>query len=162
MSEESLVQLFPFAMTVTGDGQRPLLLMKDSSHELTLAIPLNPIEAGITLTQSNKMAAPSSPHRVTELLLKSMGLKIKRCLFSEIRTGQLWVQLELENHPLNQQALFIRADESMSLCLHLEVPVFASREFILKSRVYSGEFRSQSREMVLNPKILEKPHPYVM
>lgn len=160
-----LIQLFPFAMTVSSDGERPLLLLKDKSHELTLPVPLNQVEAGVTITQSNRMVAPNSPHRATEVLLKSMGVKILKCVFTESqdnRSKQMWTELELDNHPLKQKNLYIRADECMSLCLHLEVPLFASKDYILKSKIYRGELSSTQENMKINPRILEKTHPFVM
>ncbi len=159
---EVLIRLQAYAMTVTGDGHRPMLLLKDESGEFTLPVPLSPLEAGVTLTQSNKMAPPTTPHRVAELLLKSMGTTIQRCVFKEIKHGHQWVELELSNHPLQHKTLSVRADESLSLCLHLDVPIFASREFINSARHYVADLRSQTPDLIINPKILERPHPYVM
>jgi hypothetical protein len=140
-----LLKLSPFGMTLTGDGQRPLLLMKDESGELTLPVPLNPVEAGVTLSQSNKAIPPMSPHKATELLLTSLNMKISRCIFLESVRGHLMVELDLENHPLRQKKLTLRAEEAMSLVLQLGVPIFATRDTILKSRNYVAEMQGQAR-----------------
>lgn len=159
---ETLLELKPFGMSVDADGGRPLLLMKDQSGELTLPVPLTPLEAGVALTQSNKTVAPTTPHRVTELLLTKLGAKISRCVFQEIKLNHQYVALDLENFPSEAKALVVRADECMSLCLHLEVPVFASRDFILKSRTYVADLNGQYQNLLKNPKVLQRTHHYIM
>ena len=141
---------------------RPLLLMKDESGEFTLPVPLNPMEAGVTLGQSNKSMAPVTPHKVSELLLASLSMKIDRCVFQGIKKGHLMVQLELKNHPYLENKMVVRADEAMSLCLHLNVPIFASRDVIAKSRNYVADLQGQAQGLILNPKILQRTHPYIM
>ncbi|MBX2995959.1 MAG: bifunctional nuclease family protein [Bdellovibrionaceae bacterium] len=161
MTELDLIRLTAYGMTVTNDGGRPMLLLRDERGELTLPVPMGPLEGGVAMAQSNRMAPPSSPHRVTELLLKSMDLKITRCVFSEIDGFRQWVELELENHPLGAKTLRVRADECMSLCLHLEVPVYASRALILKARDYVPDPKFPDPSRLVNPRLRQSPHPYV-
>jgi hypothetical protein len=149
-------------MTVTSDGMRPLLLMKDETGEFTLPVPLGPLEAGVTLSQSNHMNVPSTPHKVTEILLQSMAVKITRCVFKDVRKNNQIVELELENHPMGTKGVEVRADEAMSLCLHLNVPIFASREIIHRSRNYVADLQGQAQALAMNPKLLQRTHPYLM
>jgi hypothetical protein len=157
-----LIRLYAYGMTVTSDGGRPMLLLKDETGELTLTVPMSPLQAGVTITQSSKTAAPASPHRVTELLLKSMQLQISRCVFKDQEESRQWIELELRNHPFGQTHLRVRAEDGLSLCLHLEVPIYATRAFILAARTYIPEAPAPGREMIVNAKILDRPHPYVM
>ena len=156
------IRLEPFGMTLTGDGMRPLLLLKDQSGELTLPVPLSPLEAGVTLGQSSTAPLPSTTHQVTQLLLESMSVKITRCVFKELRSQNQIVELELTGHPNGTSKMRVRADAAMSLCLHLNVPLFASKEFIQKSRSTVVEMQGQAKALALNPKVLVRNHPYLM
>lgn len=157
-----LIRLHPFGMSVATDGTRPLLLMKDDSGRYTLPVPLNPLEAGVTLTQSNPSQAPATPHRVTEALLRSLDMKISRCVFREVKSHYQTVELDLENHPRGQKTIRARADEAMSLCLHLEVPIYASAELIQKSRASVADVVDQAQKLARSLRALERNHPYLM
>lgn len=156
------LQLSVFGLTVLAEGQRPLLLLKDTSGELTLPVPLQPIEAGMTLSQTNTALKPSTPHKVTELLLRSIGVRITRCEFTGPAGPSPVVDLFLENHPRGETRLRVRAEEAMSLCLQLNVPIFASRAFILQSREAVALDQAEMQHLLKNPSALKRSHAYLM
>jgi hypothetical protein len=47
----------------------------------------------------------------------------------------------LSGHP-KTNSIKLRADEAMSLCLHLGTPIFATKNFIGRSRVMNAEVQS--------------------
>lgn len=136
--QNDLVQLFPYGLSVTTDASRPFLLLKDEAHQYTLPVAVSPIDAGVALSQNNKMVLESSPHKFTALLLESLGIEIKQAVFVEIKGAHQYLRLYISGHP-QTNSVKLRADEAMSLCLYLSVPLFATKSFIGRSRVMSAE-----------------------
>ncbi|MBO9667856.1 MAG: bifunctional nuclease family protein [Bdellovibrio sp.] len=136
--QADLVQLFPYGLSVTTDVSRPFLLLKDEAHQYTLPVAVSPIEAGVALSQSNRSIAESTPHRFTQLLMASLDIEIKQAVFVEIKGANQYVRLYLSGHP-KTNSIKLRADEAMSLCLHLGTPIFATKNFIGRSRVMNAE-----------------------
>lgn len=147
LKTKDLVRLYPFGVSLLPDPQRPLLLLKDKSGEKTLPVAINPLEAGVTLTQFNRSMS-TSPHRVTELLLQSLDIKIEKCVFVEIRGQFQFVRLYLKGHPVTK-SLKCRAEEAMSLCLQLNVEIYATPEFMLASREMNMKAAMQASDSAL-------------
>lgn len=144
--QDELVRLYPYGLSVTTDVSRPMLLLKDEGHQHTLPVAISPIEAGIALSQGNKSAVPSSPHKFVELLMQSLGIEIKQAVFVEIRGANQYLRLYLSGHA-GMNSVKLRADEAMSLCLHLGIPVFATRSYIGRSRVMSAEVEGNTQKL---------------
>lgn len=154
--QEDLVRLFPYGLSVTTDAARPMLLLKDEGHQFTLPVALSPIEAGVALSQNNKSSVMSTPHRFTELLIKSLSIEIKQAVFVEIRGAHQYLRLYLSGHAA-MNSVKIRADEVMSMCLHLNVPLFASRAYIGRSRVMSAEVEANGQRESSFGFVMDKP-----
>ncbi len=159
--DKDLIRLKPYGLSVSTDFARPFLLLKDEKHEFTLPVAVNPLEAGVALSQANKAVAPTTPHRFTQVLLESLHIEIEKAVFVEIKGHFQYVRLFLKNHP-SKDSLKVRADEVMSLCLHLDIPLFATKEYISKSRVMNAEMDGVSADIKAHPAILHKNHPYIM
>lgn len=159
--QDDLVELTPFGMSLSTDSQRPFLLLKDATGELTLPVALNPLEAGVTLTQSSNGTAPTTPHRFTQMLLEGLGIEPKQAVFVQIKGVHQYVRIYLSGHPL-MSSVKLRADEAMSLCLHLGVPLFATRNFILRSKVMTAEIEGMGGQMKARPELFVKNHRFLM
>lgn len=139
--QKDLIQLFPYGLSVTTDAARPFLLLKDEAHQYTLPVAVTPIDAGVALSQSNKEYLQSSPHKFTALLMQSLGIEIKQAVFVEIKGSHQYVRLYLSGH-LQMNSMKLRADEAMSLCLYLSIPLFATKSFIGRSQVMSAQVQN--------------------
>lgn len=159
--EKDLVELFPYGLSLSNDATRPFMIFKDKTGEMALPVPINQLEAGVTLTQSSHSSLPASTHKFSEKLLESLDIKIERCLFVEIKGVHQYVRLYMNGHP-QYHSLKFRADEVMSLCLHLKIPVFASKNFINKSKHMSAEIVGLAQGLAENPMLLVKHHTYLM
>lgn len=144
--QDDLVELFPYGLSMTTDAARPFLLLKDKTHAFTLPVAVSPIEAGVALSQANREKLQASPHKFTSMLMHSLGMEMKQCVFVEIKGSHQYVRLYMSGHT-GQNSFKLRADEAMSLCLHLEVPIFASKNFISRSRVMSTEVDELSKKI---------------
>lgn len=149
--QRDLIQLFPFSMNV--DITRPFLILKDKNHEHTLPVALNPLEAGVTLSQANKSIAPITTHRFSQLLLEKLSMKVEQAVFVEIKGVHQYLRMYTSGNA-GVTSIKLRADEAMSLCLYLDVPLFATKSFIAKSKVMSAEIESMDRDFTRN-------HPYM-
>ncbi len=159
-----LVELQIFGIAVGQapmDSQRPVLILKDTAHEFTLPVPLNPLEAGLVVAQSNKQAAPLNPHKFTEQLLQKMQLTICQCVFVEIKGVHQYVRFYLAGHP-QLTSIKVRAEEAMSLALSLNIPLFATRKFMDRSKVLAAEVDTLTNSRSLQNPLFQKFHHYVI
>lgn len=160
-SAEELIEVKPYGVSVGTDFARPFLLLKDEAHKYTLPVAVNPIEAGVTLSQANKSVAPTTPHKFTQLLMESLQIQVEKCVFVEIKGHFQYVRLYLKNHPYTK-SIKLRADEAMSLCLYLNIPIYVTADFVEKSRVMSSEMDTVAKDISAHPRIMEKKHTYIM
>ncbi len=140
--QKDLIRLEVYGISLNPDPQHPVLILKDSTGAFVLSVLINPLEAGVTLTQSNKSIAPVTPHRFVQELIKSLNIEIVQCVFVQIKGSHQYVRLYLKGHP-DLSSIKLRADEVMSLVLHLNIPIYASRLFIEKSRVLNLQIAGQ-------------------
>lgn len=160
ITDQDLIQVTAYCLSVGAEMGQPLLILKALDKDLTLPIPINPLEAGVALAQSNKSVAPVSPHKVTAALLKALGMRIEKCVFTEIKNSNQYVKLFILGHP-QVRTLKFKAEEVLSLCLFLEVPLFTTQEFMLRSRVMVAEIDEKRRDFLSNPNITSKNHLYM-
>ncbi len=161
ISDENLIRLFPYGFSLNQDPTRPMLLLKDESEKHSLPVFLTPIEAAVSLQQSNQNSVPTTPHKVTQILLESLQIRIEKAVFVAIKDHHQYMRLFLEGHP-TQGSIKVKAQEAMSLCLSLDVPIYATTKFMNKSRVMSAELDGLSEGLQLNPAVLMKTHEYLI
>ncbi|MEZ0391498.1 MAG: bifunctional nuclease family protein [Pseudobdellovibrionaceae bacterium] len=159
--ERDLIRLHPYGLSLTQDPSRPMLLLRDEKGRHTLPVFLTQIEAGVTIQQSNQQIMPTTPHRVTEILLESLQIKIEKCVFVALKGHHQYMRLYFEGHP-TQGSIKVKAEEAMSLCLHLNVPIYATSKFMNRSRVMSAEIDGLSQGLAKNPGIMMKTHEYLI
>jgi hypothetical protein len=158
--DSDLIRLKPYGLSLNQDPARPTLILKDDSGEHSLAVALTPIETGVVVQQSNP-GAMSSSHRTTELLLQSLSIKILKCVFVSLKDHHQYVRLYLDGHP-TQGSLKVKAIEALSLCLYLEVPIFATAKYMAKSRVLNVEMTEIPDGLLANTNLLTKTHEYLI
>ncbi len=159
--EKDLIELFPYGLSLSNDSTRPFMILKDKNHEVTLPVPINHLEAGVTLTQSANASVPVTLHKFSESLLKSLDIKLERCIFVEIKGVHQYVRLYMLGHTQYHSMKF-RADEVMSLCIHMKVSIFATKSIINKSKVMSAELVDLAQSAESNPLLMVKHHQYLM
>ncbi len=158
-NDENLVRLFVHGVSIHHDPSRPILILKDQAGDKTLAVGLTPIETGVLIQQSN-VNMMSTPHRFLQLLLESMNMKIEKAVFESIKDHHQYVRLYLIGHP-SHGSLKVKAEEAMSLCLQLEVPMFATNRYIQKSRVLSAQTEGLAQKLSLEQALLQRNHEYL-
>lgn len=159
--QQDLIQLFPFGISVGTDPGQPFLLLKNLEKDVTLPVAVSPLEAGVTLTHGNKSVAPTSPYRFTQELIKLLGLEVKQCVFVQIKGPLQFVRIYLSGHP-SANSIKLRADEAMSLCIHLGIPIYATKSYINKSRLMKVQMEGLTEDLIKKQKILLKDQNYIM
>lgn len=159
--QDDLIRLTPFGVTLQADSARPFLLLKDVTQEHVLPVALNPLEAGVTLSQSDKSVAPVTPHRFTDLLMASLDIQAMQCVFVQIKGPHQYVRIYLSGHP-RTNSIRLRAEDAMSLCLHLDIPIYASRDFIGRSKVLAAQIEGMSLDMKKFLSAPGTPQNYIM
>jgi bifunctional DNase/RNase len=160
ISEKNLIRLYPYGITLTQIPGRPILLLKDEAGENTLPVAINQLEAGVAVQQSQNSVAVSSPHHVTKVILESLNIKIEKCVFVEIKSQHQYVRLTIDGHP-KYGSLKFKADEVMSLCLHLNIPIYATQKLMKKSQTMSAELEGIAQGIELNPAVMMRTHEYL-
>lgn len=160
-NDKDLIQLNPYGLSLTNDASRPFLILKDDSGEYVLPVPINQLEAGVTLTQSTNSAPPLTTHKFAERLLASLDITLERAVFVEIKGVHQLVRVYMNKHPQYQSMKF-RADEVMSLCIHMKIPIFATKSYINKSKVMNAELVNIAKDVRENPSLLNRAHSYLM
>ncbi len=155
--QKDLIQLLPFGISLTSNITRPFLLLKDKNHVHTLPVAVSPLDAGITLGQNHSESLQATPHRFTQNLLESLSIKVMQAVFVEIKGVHQYLRIYLSGHP-GANSIKIRADEAMSLCLHLGVPIFATIKFINQSKLLNAQIDGLTEGLIKNQKILTKNH----
>lgn len=159
--EKDLILLIPYGLSLTNSAERPFLILKDQSGEVSLPVGINQLEAGATLTQAGPSGSPVSLHRFSESLLQSLDIKVERCVFVEIKGVHQYVRIYMTGHP-HYQSLKFRADEVMSLCIHLKIPIFATKSFINRSKLMAAETTGIAQGIANHPLAQVKSHQYMM
>ena len=136
--DNDLIELKPYGLSLNNETSRPFLLLKDVRGEHTLPVGISQIEAGVAMTQTQPNQLNSTPHTFLQKLIESLDITIERCVFIEISGHHQFVRLFMKGHP-KYQSFKVRADEAMSLCLHLKVSFFATKSFIQKSKVMAAD-----------------------
>lgn len=158
--QQDLIQLEPYGISTVPDANRPFLIFRDSTQHYTLPVFLNPLEAGITLTQSNKSIAPVTPHGFAMELLKSLQIDILQCVFVQIKGTHQYVRVYMQGHP-SLNSLKLRADEVMSFVLHMGVPIYATKGFINKSKLLNAQIEGLTQNNLASHKLLRKNQPFI-
>lgn len=150
---QDLVELKPYGLSLANDTTRPFLLLKDEKGLYTLPVSISQIEAGMTLTHSSVSQPEMSPHKFVEKLIESLDIKIEKCVFIEIKGLHQYVRVYMSGHP-KYQSIKLKAEEAMSLCLHLKVPLYASIDFIQKSKLMTAEISYAAKNLLHQPEFL--------
>ncbi len=160
-SDEELVQVFPFGVTLAADQSRPIMVFKDKEEKITLPVWLSPLDAGISLSQSMSQSPRSSPHHLTLKIMKELGVELKKCLFVEIKGHRQMVGLHFEGHS-SLKTLVHRADESLSFCMSSKAEFFVPRWFVEESRQLNSVMEGVLKGLELEPNMAKNNHPYLM
>lgn len=158
------VELAPLGVQIMGEGLLPVLLLKEREPqgfgELSLPVPLSPLEAGLTLGQAQPNLEIAGPHKGAAAIFDSLGLKITKATFEDIQGQKQLLRLHFENHP-HLKSLLVPAAGALSLCLALKVPVYASKEFVLRSRAMANELQGLAQDLKKASVSLKKNHQYL-
>jgi hypothetical protein len=158
--DTELIRLTPYGVSLNTDPNRPTLLFKDESGKFILPVSINSLEAGVTLSQSAQTLVPLTPHKFSSWLMNSLNIQISKVVFVEIKGSFQFVRLYLDNHP-SYGSVKLRAEEVISLCLHMNAEFYASKKYIEKSKTLLLEIGSLKEGVKINPQMFEKNTPYV-
>ena len=153
------LELFPYGITMGTEPGRPLLILKDAAQEEVLPVWINPVEAGIALSEFSTL--PATPHGVVEKLMGALGVKLERCEISEMVGHHQYVVLKFAGAEKIVD-LRLRADEAMSFCLAQKVRFFSKKEFMAQCRNLDAQMEVLENRMRTQPEIGSKNHPYVI
>lgn len=132
-SEQDLVELEIYGLVVGPHQGRPLLLMKDKVGSHILPVGLNELEAQILAFGSDRQ---DSPHGVSLAIQKTLGLKVEKALFTEVRGQRQVLKVHFTSEIKDKTSTVIEcfAESSISFCLGTKAPIYASQKFIEQCR----------------------------
>jgi bifunctional DNase/RNase len=160
IKDEDLIKLSPYGVSLNTDPNRPTMLFKDESGKYVLPVCINSLEAGVTLSQSTQTLVPITPHKFTGWLMNTLNIQIAKVIFVEIKGSFQYVRVFLEGHP-NYGSVKMRAEEVISMCLHMNADFFATKTFIERSKKLSVELGNLKEGIRVNPHLFVKNTPYM-
>jgi bifunctional DNase/RNase len=158
-ASSKMVEFFVFGITLGSNQRRPVLILKDSTGQLTLPVWLNPIDASYAMNDIAHQAYAAQS--VTLKMLQAFQLRLERCVFGDLKGHHQFVELQFSGNP-RLTKIASRADEAMSLCLALGARFFATSEFVARCRDVDAEIASLEVGLNMKPEIGSKNHRYVM
>ena len=95
--KEGWIELFPYGVIFDSEGfaspQRPVMFFKNREETQVLPVWVSPLDIGIAFAQQEQPAMMSSPHHLSWRILNSLGLKLERCIFVEVKGHHQYVEL---------------------------------------------------------------------
>ncbi len=147
-SKDDWIELFPFGLTMGVDHMRPVMIFKDREETTVLPVWLSPIDAGNVMSQGQLRTG--SPHAVACKVFEKAGIKISKCLFSEVKNNQQYVKLFFDSNPPLAPLEFL-AQDAISLCVKTGAPFFANQNYVDQSRVLEDVmFKAQGEKLSLD------------
>ncbi len=154
-----LTEMFVYGITLGSHQRRPVLVLKDKAGLMTLPVWLNPVDASYALRDHSHQAYAA--HAVTLAMMERFGLRLERCIFTEVKGHHQYVALHFSGNPALER-LDMRAGDAMSLCLAASARFFATQEFVDRARDIDVEMAELEGGLNLKTEIGSKNHPYVM
>jgi len=160
--QDDLIHLLPYGISVAADLKNTFFFLKDKPQHLTLPVMVNPVEASLILAQLN--LAPdmqlAQPHRAMAIMLQTLGVELKQCVFVQTKGNRQLVRLYFTGSR-SASSIKLYADQAMSLCIALRVPIFATLNFINKAKVVQVEGDDLTKNLIENQKMLLKNTTYL-
>jgi len=159
--EKPLVEIAPYGLSPGLENERPVLIFKAVKSEVTVAVPLSPLDAGISVAQTHQVGTTSSPHQLGLKLLKELGYEVDFCLLKKVKGHHVFVEVFLDKQ---EESLCIeaRADEAISFCLHTGTKFFVSQKLIKQLKILEAEQSKSMKPPVKSFGLDKKKHPYLM
>lgn len=163
--KEEWIELKPYGLATSLDPSRPMMLFRSLDEEYTVGVPLSPIEASISIAQSEIGGAGASPHELSIRALTELGIVPKKCLFKRVAGQFLYVDIEFSGND-SLKKVECRVDESLSFCLRANTKFFCTRKLLMEMKELeasalqiSQDYRNESNPIWSNS---TKNHPYMM
>lgn len=160
--QDDLIQMLPYGVSVAPDLKNTFFFLKDKPQNLTLPVTVNPVEASLILAQLN--LAPdmqlAQPHRALAVMMSTLGVELRQCVFVQTKGNRQLVRLYFSGHK-SASSIKLYADQAMSLCIALRVPIYATLSFINKSKVVQLEGDPLAKNIIENQKMLLKNTTYL-
>lgn len=155
-----VIELEPYGVTASADNSRPVMLFKAIEGEEVLPVWLSAIDAGVALSQHQTALPDSSPHDLTMKMMESLGVKLDRCVFTEIRGHHQYVELHFTGSR-KLRSIVARADQAMSFSLQAKARYFCTRQYVNDSKILSAEMTGVMKDLRLKPGVAKNRHPYL-
>lgn len=160
--QDDLIALLPFGVSIAPDLRDTFLFLKNKAQDLTLPVLINPIEASLILAQLNVAVELQAVqiHSALATLLKTLGVGLLQCVFVQTKGNKQLVRLYFNGHP-SAHSIKVYAEEAMSLCIALRVPIYATLNFINQSKVVQLPAEELSKNIIEKQKMLLKNSTYL-
>ena len=144
--KDELIEIFPYGVTMSLDGSRPVMIFKDKSEKYILPVWLNQIEANIAINQGQLGDGQKSPHEAALCIFKSLNIEIDSCVFDEIRGQHQYLKINYVQDELKKQLQF-RAEDILSFCLESQCQFFCTINHMNNSRKINVEIENTKSKL---------------
>lgn len=159
-AKDEWIELVPWGVTAGANKSRPVMLFREKNGEATLPVWMSPVDAGIAITQHHVRATAMSPHDLTLNVMTTLGVKLEKCFFNEIRGFQQYVELEYSGSR-KLKKMSARADHALSFCLQARAKFYCTRGYLAECREVNAELEKTEVGLMAMPAVSVNRHPYL-
>lgn len=145
---EGLLEVEPYGLAPGLGEARPVLIFKSVERSVSFAVPLSPLDAGISVAQSHGAGSSNSPHGLSLKIVEKLDFEVGFCLIKRVRGHHVFVEVHLKS--VDEEGcswkLEARADEALSFCLQAGASFFVERDSV-----------ADLRELEMNSQMMDQP-----
>ncbi|HLV30376.1 MAG TPA: bifunctional nuclease family protein [Chitinispirillaceae bacterium] len=142
-----LIQVEVFSFAVDPARNSPVIILKETSGDRTLPVPIGPLEASAIAIESLKVT-PEKPLTIdlTKIIMEQLGGVLTRAVIYDIIDQSLQARLQITD---NNTMIFIdcRPCDALAMALRCDTPIFVNDAVLEKS---SAENSSETDKLRKN------------
>lgn len=145
---KNYIEVFPYGLVGGVDEFRSIFILKDSSGNEVLPVWLKPIDAGLVAVSLSANVEGSSAHKVSLELLKALGYKIVRAVFTELQEYRQYVEFHLVHTDKSLHIVKLNVEEAVSLAVAAKAKFFAKPDFMAESRSVNQQVINAKQNLI--------------
>lgn len=164
ISEPTKIEIKPYGLVPGLSEERPVLIFKSLDEKVSVAVPLSPLDAGISVAQSHGVGTSSSPHKLALTIIEELGCEVDYCLIKEVKGHHVFVDVCLVSPDDEKKEICFssRADEAISFCLQAGATFYVLNDVISTLKELEVDKQMSAKPPVASFGFESKKHPYLM
>lgn len=126
-------QIYPHGLTIGPSEIKPAMIFKNAKETSVLPVWLDPLDAGILISESQRDMRSSHPHLPTLKLLETLDIQITSVYFDNISGSTQYATVTVVQNE-KESKIKVRASEIMSLAAVSGCAFFTNNKVVNQTR----------------------------